>query len=146
MNLRLQKILTWPICLILLVGTIAAGNSTVLCIDDNGLVKFKTLCITFCGYADERCKDNLLGERQDEFTNCSHCSDVELDGPLRSNRIQRTDSYRLGQFAPELAISACPGLVSIENGSSRIKIFYLLYGQSPPSYSIISLSTTVFRC
>ena len=138
--------LTWPICLILLVGTIAGGNSAILCIGDSGLVEFKTLCLPIYCDAGESCDDGLLGERQDELADCSHCSDLELDGPLRSNRIQRTDSYQLAQFALELAINAHSDQLSIENGNSRIKILYLLYGQSPPTYSIYSVSTTVFRC
>lgn len=146
MNFKLQKILAWPTCLILLVGIIAAGNNTVLCIGGNGIAKFKTLCLLYCAEADVSCEDGLLDGRQVELANCSHCSDVELDGPLRSNRILRTNSYQLGQFALELANKACPGQVSIMNGSLRNKIVYLTYVQSPPSYSIISLSTTVIRC
>ena len=143
MNLLLQKILAWPICLIFLIGMIFAGDNNVLCIGDNGHVKFATFCLPCCGEAEEVCNVDIPDDLHNEHSDCSGSSHVELNGPLWSRRIQKTDSNQFGQFASELTINAYLSLIYPENGSSRIIKFYLAYGQSPPSYSI---TTTVLRC
>lgn len=143
MNSGLRKIIVWPMCLIFLIGMIFAGNSKVLCIGDNGHIKFETFYLPCCGEAEEICEINIPDDLHTEHSHCSNCSHVELNGPLWSKRIQKTDSNQLGQFASKLTINAYLSPISMENDSSRIIKFYLAYSQSPPSYSI---TTTVLRC
>lgn len=137
MNSWLRKIIVWPMCLIFLIGMIFAGDSNVLCIGDNGHIKFETFCLPCCDEAD------VPGEIQNEPGDCSDCSHVELSGPLWSKRIQNIDPYHLTNQVSVFATNAHFDPISIENTDSRINKFYLVYGQSPPSYSI---ATTVLRC
>ena len=146
MNLRIQKILAWPICLILLVGIIAAGNNYVLCINNDGDVKFETLCLPCCGEAENSCEVKLPNELQDELGDCYPCSDVEFDGSLWSRRIQNDYSNYLTNLT--LAFNAdghlSPGFS--EKSNLPILKFYPAYGQSPPYFSMALITTTVVRC
>ena len=146
MNLRLLKILAWPICLIFLIGIIFAGNNNILCMGDNGSVLVETFCPPCCDQAEKTCKGNMPDELHNEPCEYSNCSDVEINGPFWSKRIQITDSNQLNAFASKLTISTYFSPISIGEDNLQILKYYLAYGQSPPIYSIISLSTTVFRC
>lgn len=143
MNFRPQKIIIWPMCLIFLIGITFAGDRNVLCIGDNGLVKFEALCLPCCGEAEKTGEADLPGKLHNESDEYSNCSDIDLYGLLWSKRFQKTDSNQLGQFASEPTINAHLNLTSAKNDSSRIIKFYLAFGQSPLSYFI---TTIVFRC
>ncbi len=143
MNNKLQKILAWPICLIILVGMTIVGDSNVLCIADDGQILFETICLPCCGEAENSCEAALLGEQHGELADCSPCLDIELDSPLWTNRIEQTDFDWLGQISFELPINACANQISSKNSNSQHIKFYLAYGQSPPTFSI---TTTILRC
>ena len=136
MNLRFQKIIALPMCLIFLIGMAFAGYSNILCISDNGHIKFKTFCLPCCGETEKICEADVPGES-------SNCSDIEPDCPLWPKRIQNIDSNHLANFISSFNTDAHLSLISAENDNSRIIMFHLAYGQSPPSYSI---ATTVLRC
>ena len=143
MNLRLQKIVAWLMCLIFLIVLTFSGTGYVLCVGDAGHIEFKTTGRPCCGKTKEICEVNVSDDFHSEHSDCSNCSDVELVGQLWSKRIRKTDSNQLDLFASALTIDALFSLISTENGNSRITGFHLAYGQSPPSYSI---ATTVLRC
>lgn len=143
MNLRLQKIIALPLCLIFLIGMAIAGNGNILCIGDNGRVKFETLCLPCCDEAEKSYEADEPNELQNEHDECCDCSDVELDYPRWSKRIQTINSDYFDGFVTALDTDAQLSLISAFNTNSQIIKFHLAFGQSPPSYTI---STTVFRC
>ncbi|MCP4703719.1 MAG: hypothetical protein GY865_03840 [candidate division Zixibacteria bacterium] len=146
MNLRHTKIITWMVCLTFLVGVAFAGNGNILCIDDKGYVEFESFCVSCCDEAEENCGANFANEIHTESEGCSDCSDIEINGPLWSKRIQTIDTNQLRDFASKLTINTYFSPLSIGEHCSQIQKFYLAYGQSPPEYSIVFLSTTVVRC
>ena len=104
MNLKLQKILVWPICLIFLIGIVLAGNYNVLCIDDKGYGKFETFCIPCCDETEKNCESVHAKESHDESDACSNCSDIEIDGQFWVKRIQTTGSDQFYKFVSEQTI------------------------------------------
>ncbi len=146
MNLRHTKIITWMVCLSFLVGVVFAGNGNILCIDDKGYVEFEVFCVSCCDEVEENCVANFANEIHTESDGCSSCSDIEINGPLWSKRIQTVDFNQLQELALKLNISFDYSSMSIEEYISQIQKYYLAYGQSPPEYSIVFLSTTVVRC
>ena len=101
MKLRHQKILAWPVCLFFLLGIIFTGESTVLCIGDNGEVKFESLCFPDNCEAEKQCADDFDSDFQDQVKVCeySHCSDFAFNGPTWSRPVQKIDYSKTGQFA-----------------------------------------------
>lgn len=137
MNLGFQKIIAYPICLIFLIGMVFTGDSNILCISDTGHIKFETFCLPCCGEA------NLPDEQQYEPEESSNCSDIELDCPLWSKRIQNIDPDHSTNFISLFNTDAHLVLISMDSGNSQIARFHLAFGQSPPSYS---MAMTVLRC
>ncbi|MCP4582227.1 MAG: hypothetical protein GY839_11480 [candidate division Zixibacteria bacterium] len=143
MKLGFLKITAWSMCLIFIVGLSLSGTGYVLCIGDNGHIEFETSCMNCRGEAAEICKVNVSDDAQCDHSDCTNCSDVEIEDLFWSKRIQKTDSDLPGQFIPIPTIDTIISLISIENGDSRITKFHLAYGQSPPSYTT---AITVLRC
>jgi len=143
MNLRIQKIAAWPVCLIFLVALCFGGTGYVLCIGDDGHIEFKTFCFPTCGEAKEVCEADALNDLHHEHSDRSSCTDIELNGPLWSLRTQKTASNQLGQFTSAPTIDALFDIISTGNSNSQTAKFHLVYGQSPPSYSITAI---VLRC
>lgn len=145
MNLRYQKIIAWPICLIFMIGMVFAGTGNILCVGENGQIKFETICLPYCGEVETDCVDDCHIEIQNEAGENSDCSDVELDGPLRSNRIQNLGPEFLNELFPLFTVTTTANIGSVYTDNDNLQniIYFLASGQSPPSNSI---STTVLRC
>jgi len=134
---------TWLICLIFLIGAAFGGTGYVLCIGDDGHVEFETYCPPGCSEAAEIRESDKSNDLEHEHSDCSNCSDVEIDNPSWSQRAQKTDSYRLSQSPPAHSNNTDFSQISEEIYNSPINKFYRIYGQSPPSDLI---AKTVLRC
>ncbi|MCK5125613.1 MAG: hypothetical protein KAR42_05105 [candidate division Zixibacteria bacterium] len=135
--------MAWLLSLIILVGISSGGTSCILCIGDDGHVEFETICLPACGDTNDFCALEVVDEVPHEHSDCSNCSDVELDGSLWLKPIQKNDPNQLILFASTLTIDGAICPLSWGNNNSQITKCYLEYGQSPPSCSI---ATTIIRC
>ena len=143
MNLWIQKIIVWPLCLFLFVGFIFVVNGYVLCIGEDGHIEFETECLPCCKGTDNVCKLDVSNDLHDEHGDCTNCSDLALDGLLWSRRFQKISFIQSVKSFTAPAYNIVIIFTSNIDDNSKTVKFHLIYGQSPPS---LSIATTVLRC
>ena len=139
MKLMTHKIIAWSLCLLLLIGVTASGYSDILCISEDGVHEFETVCLPCCTDDAENCNFESSGDRQDEHNNCSDCSDVEIDNPLWSKRIQKISSKQLLISKHNPLVKSTYGLPAVNKSSINL----ISLNQHPP---LISLSSVIIIC
>jgi hypothetical protein len=137
MNFRYRKIIVWPMCLVFLTGIIFSGNANILCIGDNGYIKLETFCQARCDEAD------TPSESHNELAECSDCSDIDFNSPIWLKRNQILYSKDLINLVSPFNNDVDLTCESSENTISHNIKHHLIYGQSPPYYSLM---TAVLRC
>ncbi len=143
MNLWIQKIIIWQLCLFLFVGFIFVGNGYVLCIGEDGHIEFETECLPCCKGTDNVCKLDVSNDLHDEHDDCTNCSDLTLDEPLWSRRFQRIIFIQSVKSFTAPTFHNAINFASTEESNSQVDKFLLTFGQSPLSASI---ATTILRC
>lgn len=143
MNFWIQRIIAWPLCLLLFTGFILTGNSNVLCFGEDGHIEFEAHCHPLCEGAEEICAVDISDNQHSEHGDGAHCSHIKLNPPLWSGRTQTVDSNHVTDCTSTFITDGDINLMNTGAGNSRVAEHLLAYGQNPPSYSI---ATTVLRC
>ena len=82
MNLRIQKIIAWPLRLFFIVGLTIAESGDVLCISDDGHIKIESICQPCCNTTDNVRLLTSSDSRHNHHDDCYNCSDLQLNGPI----------------------------------------------------------------
>jgi hypothetical protein len=138
MNEHLRKSLPLPLCLIFLAGLIFGSPGYVLCMGEDGRMEFETICLPSGGGGGEAvCEIGPSPDCHHDHDACSDCSDLELDGPFRSQRSGVT-------AAPVMVPAICGTGFSVLAASFETApaASHLVHNQGPPAW----LATTVLRC
>lgn len=115
----------------------------MLCIGDDGHIKFKTSFLPCCNDAEEVCNVEVSDDVPDEHSNCTNCSDLAPDEPLRSKRFQKISFIQSVKSFMAPTFHTIIILASTGNGNSQVAKFLLTFSQSPLSASI---AATILRC
>ena len=84
MNIKICKIITYPLSLLLLVGFIFIGNGEVLCVAEDGHIEIEAECLPCCSGEDNDCKFS----EEDFSTRYEISEDDERPAPI--TKIVRT--------------------------------------------------------
>ena len=140
MTVRKRNCLAWLVCLLFAVGAVADSPGGVLCVGEDGHVKYESICLPPSGGAADPCAPSVFDDAPAEYCGCGDCSDVPLDSPqwLKRPRYnsheQRIES--ISTHPARLATSTWVGGPHVATGRSPCC-------QSPPD---LSLKTVILLC
>ena len=144
MKLQICKIIVWPLSLILFVGFLFVGHNDILCIGEDGRMKFETECLPCCNETEDICNIKTLHDFHDEHEDSSDCSDLTMDGALWSKRLTKINLLKteiansVPTFINNLNLTS-DNNITLQDNSTFLLTFY----KSPQSFSI---ATTILRC
>ena len=143
MKLKIQKIVTWPLCIIFLIGAAFSASGEVLCIGDNGHFEFETYCLPCCGESEEFCETDMSDDQHNEHNDCSNCSDVELDNLFWSKLSPNVNTLYIVEISSSKIINSDNSFKLLKNNSSHITAYGPTHGQGPPP---LFMASTVLLC
>jgi len=88
MKFVINKIIRWPLCLVLLLGIVQPKSGDSVCKSMDGKIEVETECRSNNDDSDECCK-SAAGENQSEQDECSACFDLTLDLSILTVRLDK---------------------------------------------------------
>lgn len=143
MKLKMYKTIVWPLCLILFIGFIFVGHNDVLCISEDGHMKFETECLPCCTETDDICKLDEPNNLQEKHIACFHCSDLTMDGTLWLKRLTKTSLQQSDKSDLVLTFKDNLILTPISNIAFKENNSLLSFYKSPQS---LSIAVTIILC
>lgn len=140
MTVRIRKCIGWPICLLFATVIAVSGFGGVICVDEDGHVKFESICLPPLSGAEDPCSPSVFDDVPGEYCVCGDCSDVPLDSPQWLKRSRQTSNEQ--RIEP---VSTHPVHLAgtTESGGPRVATGRSPCCQSPPD---LSLATVILLC
>ena len=129
--------------MVFMTGVSFSGYFDVLCIGDDGHLELETHCMSNCSDTEKNCENILPDDNNEEHSECSNCSDIELDQIHWSKRQQKVNLTEI--FKINSVTSANIGHLLPISGQ-EIKSLYRGYSIYGNILSILDKSTAVLRC
>jgi hypothetical protein len=140
---RNRKIIVWPLGLLFFIGLAVSGQGQILCIGGDGHIEFELYCLPCCGEVEETCQIEPPDDLHNKHSECSGCSDLELDRTLWRNRarIVIVDNLTVSTLLRHAIIQVDQ---FFEDNSNQIAAIYnLAFSQCPSS---LPITTAILRC
>lgn len=146
MNVRTKEIISWSVCLLLLIGMTFSGQSDILCIGEDGRVEFESICLPCCTVSDTVCDNKLSKGQHEEHTSCSDCSDVDPGTHQWANCRREIGPDQFTSAKVVSPVYATQDILTVDqNGLSLLKL-HKMFKQSDSGSVLSVISTTVIRC
>ena len=92
-----NKVIVWPISILLIFGFFQFGYGDEFCICDDGYIKVESICMPCCSVDVEPCVVNNINTCQVENEESSDCSNVAIEYIFRTNRAKNNVNHKLGK-------------------------------------------------
>ena len=142
MKFLINKIIRWPLCLILLLGIVQPKSGESVCKSMDGKIEVETECRSYSDDSEECCMPET-GENQNEQDECSDCFDLTLD---LSILIVRSDKHFSEFEGKNFSVCSINQIINNDENYSTNKYIDLSNSPNLTNKSILILKSIQLNC